>query len=161
MRTRGDCDANPPPRRVLSAKLNSRAPSSGAHLTFFRSADIFVESRGSDLLIARKPSQAHRKPHRRSNAFVTSQRITGIRAICYIPGVPTYHPALSKPSGGLQARLRGIPGPLPTSRFSPRNSVHPSSAVHPSNSRLPLCYVTNPKAEALDCLLYTSDAADE
>ena len=114
MRTRGDCDANPPPRRVLSAKLNSRAPSSGAHLTFFRSADIFVESRGSDLLIARKPSQAHRKPHRRSNAFVTSQRITGIRAICYIPGVPTYHPALSRPCSGFQVRLRAIPGILPT-----------------------------------------------
>ena len=45
---------------------------------------------------------------------VTSHRITGIRAICYIPGVPTYHPAPSKPCSGLQARLRGIPGLLPT-----------------------------------------------
>ena len=81
---------------------------------------------------------------------VTSQRITGIRAICYIPGVPTYHPTLSRPCSGLHARLRGIPGILPTPRFSPHNSVHPSSAVDPSGSRLPLCYVTKPNRVALE-----------
>ena len=90
------------------------------------------------------------KPHRGSNAFVTSHEITGIRAICYIPGIPTYEPTPSRPCRGLQARLRGIPGPLPTSRFSPHNSVHPSSAVHPSSSRLPLCDVTKPSPVALE-----------
>jgi len=30
-------------------------PQAAAHPPFFRSADIFVQSRGSDLLLARKP----------------------------------------------------------------------------------------------------------
>ena len=80
---------------------------------------------------------------------VTSHRITGIRAICYIPGVPIYHPAPSRPSSGLQSRLRGIPCLLPTPGFGLHSSVRPCSAVHPSSSRLSLCYVTNPKAAAL------------
>ena len=47
-----------------------------------------------------------------------SGRMAGIRAICYIPGVPTYHSAPSRPRSGLLTRLRGIPDPLPTPRFS-------------------------------------------
>ena len=83
-------------------------------------------------------------------AFVTTGRMPGIRAICYIPGVPTYHPAPSRPRIGLLAGSRGIPSLLPTPRFSPHHSVHLCSAVNPSRSRLPLCYGTNPKAEALE-----------
>ena len=43
-----------------------------AHLPFFRSADIFVQSRGSDLLIARKPCLDHGKPP------------SGIQCLCYV-----------------------------------------------------------------------------
>ena len=107
----------------------------GFGLAGFTCASHIVPKRGHS-----RPPPA--KPHRGSNAFVTSHRITGIRAICDIPGVPTYHPAPSRPCSGLQARLRGIPDLLPIPRFSPHNSVHPCSAVNPSSSRLPLCPVT-------------------
>ena len=50
--------------------------------------------------------------HCKKHELFCEQRITGIRAICYIPGVPTYQPPPSRPSRGRQARLRGIPGIL-------------------------------------------------
>ena len=139
--------------RILDAQLPSHAP--GIATPSPNRSGNYTISLTDPFTLRVGSSSWIRLPCSGSNGIglqvcVTSQRITGIRAICYIPGVPTYHPTLSRPCSGLHARLRGIPGILPTPRFSPHNSVHPSSAVHPSSPRLPLCYVTNPSPVALE-----------
>ena len=63
--------------------------------------------------LARKPGPNRAPSPCYVTALVPTGWMPGIRAIYYIPGVPTYHPAPSRPCSGLQARSRGIPGPLP------------------------------------------------